>query len=168
MENALFYVIDTSALIKMKYDYPISKKKSLWEKCDELIDERRLGAPETVLIELKRRDDDLHKWAKERQSDLFYDESSCTECQQDIINKNEGLVDSRRQYEQADVAVIALARKRRSKPALTYTGVCVVTEEILPLPNPWRKRKTIPEVCNNYGLHCIQAEEMISREGWKI
>jgi len=166
MTNATFYVIDTSALIKMNYRYPIPLFKSLWGECNGLIDEGRLGAPATVHEEIKKKDDDLRKWVKKCQDDLFYDELPFIEYQQDILSKFPGLVDPRRQYDQADPFVIAMALERIAKPTLVYQDVCIVTEEETQIPDQRRVRVRISEVCNHYGICCIRVLDMIKKEMW--
>jgi len=47
--------------------YPPDVFPSLWEKLDELIEKGELAATEEVLIELGKKDDDVYKWAKDRE-----------------------------------------------------------------------------------------------------
>ena len=61
------YSIDTSAILDgWRRHYPPDVFPGLWEHLDELIGEGRLIATEEVLRELKRKDDEVYAWAKER------------------------------------------------------------------------------------------------------
>ena len=60
------YVIDTSALIDLhRVYYAPDVFKMLWTRLAELAQKRILIAPRQVYTEIKQRDDDLLKWARQ-------------------------------------------------------------------------------------------------------
>ena len=62
------YCIDTSALMDAWVRwYPIDLFPSLWRRVDKLIADKELYSPEEVLIEISKKEDDLNRWAKDRQ-----------------------------------------------------------------------------------------------------
>lgn len=169
MAGLQYYVIDSSSFIHMNFDYSMRVFKSVWEKCDALINEGRLRAPATVLEELKRKDDELSHWAKKRQKKLFRNESDLDgQYVKDVISSCQGLVDENRLYEQADPYVVAMALEERAKPSLLDREICVISEEYMPVPDARRKIRKIPEVCKHFGLCCMRVALMMEREGWEI
>ena len=58
------YCIDTSAILDgwVRY-YPRDVFPTLWDRLEKMIASGRLVAPDEVLRELSKNDDDLHKWA---------------------------------------------------------------------------------------------------------
>ena len=75
------YVIDTSALIDIFREYSSEVFPTLWKDIEKLIKQRLLIAPKEVLNELKRKDDELSKWAAKHQNmfielDEFLQEAS--------------------------------------------------------------------------------------------
>lgn len=61
------YSVDTSALLDgWRRYYPPDVFPPVWKKLDELIEDKILIASEEVLFELKRKDDDVYSWARDR------------------------------------------------------------------------------------------------------
>src|SRR5438876_11179440 len=58
------YVIDTSALIDLKDQYPEKIFPGLWERFNEMCNQEKIIAPREVLREIKRGDDELLEWAE--------------------------------------------------------------------------------------------------------
>jgi len=55
------YCVDTSSMIAAWQErYPIENFPQFWVRMDALIDARQLVAPIEVLIEMKKRSDELH------------------------------------------------------------------------------------------------------------
>jgi hypothetical protein len=66
------YIVDTSALIAAwNENYPIDAFPAFWERIDELVSEGRFRAPDEVLSELGKVDDDPHTWLKERSESIL-------------------------------------------------------------------------------------------------
>jgi hypothetical protein len=68
----LKYSIDTSAILDAwRRRYPPDVFPAVWERFDEAIDAGDLGASEEVLLEIEKRDDEVHAWAKARKAKMF-------------------------------------------------------------------------------------------------
>jgi hypothetical protein len=63
--DGLKYCIDTSTLLDgwVRW-YPPNTFHTLWSNIEEFIEQEVIVAPEEVLTELTKKDDDVHKWAK--------------------------------------------------------------------------------------------------------
>jgi hypothetical protein len=100
----LKYSVDTSALLdgRRRY-YPPDVFPPVWQKLDELVENRVLVAPEEVFIELKRKDDDVYHWVQDR-SGMFVS-SADEEIQRAvarILANHKKLIDERKNRSGAD------------------------------------------------------------------
>jgi hypothetical protein len=154
----LKYSIDTSAILDgWRRYYPRDVFPVVWMRLEGLIEEGDLQASHEVLIELEKRDDEVHAWAKDRKEGMFVqidDEQQV--CVASILKDHEKLVDTRRNRSAADPFVIALAE---------VTGCAVVTGEkgtgSLDRPN-------IPDVCKVRGVRCLGLLELFREQGWRF
>lgn len=152
------YCLDTSSLLdaSVRY-YPIDIFPTLWSKLDIIVENGELIAPDEVLHELEKKDDEIYAWAKQRQK-LFYPLND----QLQIVVKDEilatfpKLVDSKKNRSQADPFVVGLAR---------ITGRTVVTGE----RNAGNAQNPkIPDVCEFFGIRCINFLQFIREKGWNF
>jgi len=128
----------------------------VWRNIERLISARSLCATDEVLIELKKKDDDVYKWAR-NQAELFLPIDGAIQTSvAKILLAYPRLVDVRKNRSTADPFVIAVAE---------VNGVTVVSGEI-PSNNP-RKPK-IPDVCSAMGIKHIRLLELFGLEGWKF
>ena len=66
------YCIDTSSLVHAwRRAYPPKRFSGLWVAIDKLIEDGRLIATIEVYLELKKKDDDIFAWAKDRKETMF-------------------------------------------------------------------------------------------------
>ncbi|WP_407283257.1 DUF4411 family protein [Methanolobus sp. WCC1] len=169
MERSVFYVIDTSSLIDMGRNYPMSIFPSFWRKFEELIHHHRIAAPDIVLSELERQDDELTDWAKIHSQILFRDSSDMYLRVIDILSEFPKLIDPNDDHEQADPFLIAMALEITDGPQKSLFDcpeVVIVTQERY---NGKRSKKTkIPQVCTHYNIPCIQLLDLITNEGWEF
>jgi hypothetical protein len=116
-----------------------------------------LGASEEVLIELDKRDDEVHHWARAHKAALFVplDEEQQQHVAS-ILSAHERLVDTRRNRSAADPFVIALALAR---------GCTVVTAEVA-TGKP--DRLNIPDVCAALGVRSIGLLEFFREKAWRF
>ena len=149
------YSIDSSSLIHAwRRAYPPENFKTFWERIEELVDSGVIVASVEVLNELKKKDDDLRKWAVARNASLFIE---IDDEQQDhlahIMGTYPRLVDTAKGRSEGDPFVIALAR---------HCKLVVISEE------QWGKRESpkIPNVCKAEGIGCYQLVDLIRKEGW--
>ncbi len=149
------YSLDTSSILHAwRRAYPPEVFPGLWQKFDELIEQRELIASEEVLVELERMDDKVHGWARQRRTMFVPTDDAIQLAVQEILRNHPGLVDPARPRLGADPFVIAVARIR---------GCTVVTQET-PTANPMRPK--IPDVCGALGIPCINVLQFIRQQGW--
>ncbi|GIU68817.1 MAG: twitching motility protein PilT [Candidatus Woesearchaeota archaeon] len=158
------YIIDSSSLIELNRHNPIDVFPSVWKNMESLVNKSLLIAPKEVLNEIKKKDDQLAKWAK-KQNNLFKDPTpKQIEILKDILKNYPALVKLDRKYN-ADAWVIALAIEMASGSQKTLLPIkrIVVTEEKL------RGNKIkIPLVCQKYSIETIDIIDMFRIEGWKF
>lgn len=151
------YCIDTSSLIAAWQErYPIEVFPTLWDKLDELIENDRLFAPVEVLIEMKKRSDELHAWLKDRK-EMFLELEDAVQIEAaQILAQFPRLVGERKLRTSADPFVIALARVK---------GWQLVTDE---KPTANLNRPNIPDVCTQIGMTTIDMLKLIRAERWVL
>jgi hypothetical protein len=153
----LEYSIDTSSIIEAWHRrYPLDVFPALWDGLDRLISSGRLQASDEVLVELKKKDDDLYHWAKSRPAMFRALDEEIQFAVIDLLNDFPKLVNTQKGRSQADPFVIALARTQ---------GCTVVTNEVA-LGSLERPR--IPDVCNALRIPCINVLGLIRAEGWRF
>lgn len=149
------YVLDTSALIgAWQRKYPPEVFPSLWENLDQLGRDGGLFVPEEVLGELRRQDDDLHKWVSDR-SDHFVvvADRAVYLAVRAILHDHPRLTMPGLGRGRADPFVIAEAQAR---------GCPVVTEE----RGGSAAKPRIPYVCQTLGVPSIEVLDVIRAEAW--
>lgn len=149
------YCIDTSALIDLwRKHYPPDVFPSLWKDIEKLVSQGSLIASQEVFNEVKKRDDELLRWANTNKK-MFVDLDAGQLQQVGIVLKDfPQLVDTKKTTPDADPFVIALARSR---------GWAIITSET---PNPGG-RPHIPDVCKRYNVRWISLMEFFREKGWK-
>lgn len=152
------YAIDASALFDgWTRWYPMDVMPTLWERIDGLIQQGRLVAPEEVFLEIKRGNDSLIKWTKDRKVMFLPPDQALDIGVQDIVNRFPMFLPERSpDGVWADPYVIALARSR---------GGIVVTGEKAAASNA--KAPKIPNVCAALGVESMGFLELIRKEGWR-
>jgi len=156
MSGATTYSIDSSALIHAwRRAYRPRNFPSFWQHMDELIEESRLKASIEVLNELKKKDDDIYEWCKERKDKLIVDlDEETQDAVVDLMTNYPRLVDTAKGRSGGDPFVIALAQSSGAQ-------MIVVTEE-----NPGKTR--IPDVCEAEGIGVMKIVDLIEQEGWVL
>jgi hypothetical protein len=150
------YTIDSSSLINgWVNSYPRDVFPGVWEKLEELIEAGVLIASEEVIQELKRKDDDLYKWAKgqvkmHKPSDIAVQKEVLK-----ILKSHRLLVDTKKNRSGADPFVIATG---------ITDGCSVVTQEQRS-ENP-AKKPHIPDVCDVYNVKCLSLLDLLREQGW--
>ena len=151
------YCVDTSAILDgwVRY-YPRDVFPTLWDKLEEMIAAGRLVAPDEVLRELSKSDDDLHEWARSQDGLFCQLEDDVQIATTEILGAFPKLVNNERNRSIADPFVIAVAKVR---------GFSVVTGE---KRTGNSARPKIPDVCDAYGIKCLTLLELMKNEGWKF
>jgi hypothetical protein len=136
--------------------YPQKLFPTLWDKWDNLINEKRLLSSEEVLKEIERKEDALFKWAKERDQMFIPLNNDIQSATKTILIKYPKLVDSRTGKSFADPFVIATAQ---------VIGATVITGES---HEGSSKRPKIPNVCLDLNIPCKNIVQMIDAERWRF
>lgn len=153
------YSFDTSSLIHAwRRAYPINNFPGFWDNLDDLIMDGRAFCAEEVLVELKKKDDDIYAWCKVRQKEFvipFDDKQQISIA--GILGAHPRLVDTKKGRSECDPFVIALAESNNPK-------LIVVTQEHYGSP----QSPKIPDVCKSMGIRCINLIDFISEQNWKF
>ena len=149
------YCIDTSALMDgwVRY-YPRDIWPGLWTKLDMLIQEGRLFATEEVLRELKKKNDALHRWAKERKSMFRGIDEPVQSVVLEILAKHQNLIHANRGRSGADPWVIALAKVEGGK---------VITGE---RKSGSLEKPKMPDVCEAVGVPWMTLVDLCREQKW--
>jgi len=159
------YCIDTSALVNMKILYPEDIFSSLWRNLESLINKGFLISPSEVLEELRKKDDELLKWALVHKT-MFKDlDADQLEKVRSILRRFPGLVDFQKATPDADPFIIALAICEEQQRTLWDEHRIVISEE---KPANSGARPKIPDVCKSYGVECISLTELFRKENWQF
>ena len=156
----MIYVFDSSPLIDLFKHYYLARFPSLWESFDALVTEQRIISVREVRNELERQNDRLSNWVKDHR-ELFltptYDELNfvteifkATHFQALVRQKTITLGKP-----VADPFVIA--------EAWAMEDGCVVTQEVKK-PNASK----IPNVCEHFGIPCLNLEAFMENEQWRF
>jgi hypothetical protein len=153
----MVYCIDTSSLIAAWQEkYPIDNFPAIWTKIHTLIEEERLIAPVDVLLETKKRSDELHTWLKARKT-MFRELTNAVQIEAgQVLARFPRLVGEKKLRTSADPFVIALAK---------VEGFQLVTDE---KPTGSLNRPNIPDVCLELGMATINVLQLIQSEKWVV
>jgi hypothetical protein len=151
----LSYCIDTNVFIDAgeRY-YPPDIVPGFWKNLDTLIVAGRMKAPEMLIEELERKDDDWRQWVYQRKETLIVPmDLPQMEAVQKVVAVYvaEG-IDANRITGDPFFIALALAN-----------GLTVVTNE-----KPRRGGAKIPKICTTLGVQSIGLLELMRREGWRL
>lgn len=151
------YVFDTSALIgAWVRGYPPDVFPGFWDKLDGLVDAGEVVVPEEVLDELKRQDDELLAWVKERADKMIIGTSRAVMLEaRAVLADHGGLTKTGTGRGLADPFVIALA---------AIGGRAVVTQE----QGGSGDKPRIPYVCEARSVECLNILQVIRAQGWRF
>ena len=149
------YCIDTTVFIDAgeRY-YPPDIVPGFWKNLDTLIVAGRMKAPEMLIEELERKDDDWRQWVYQRKETLIVPmDLPQMEAVQKVVAVYvaEG-IDANRITGDPFFIALALAN-----------GLTVVTNE-----KPRRGGAKIPKICTTLGVQSIGLLELMRREGWRL
>ena len=149
------YCIDTNILIDAgeRY-YPPDIVPGFWKNLDALIDAGRIKAPEMLIEELDRKDDDWRQWVYDRKDKL-------------IVPMDMPQADAVKQVMTVYAAQSSNISRVTGDPffiALALAqGLTVVTSE------SERKGKVkIPKICDALGVKSISLLDLMRRERWRL
>ena len=152
----MIYSIDTSSLIGAWVRlYPPDVMPGFWKEMERLARTKAVFASIEVLNELKRKDDDVAKWAGQHKNMFVEPEKQVQDEMKMIVSRFPGLSNLDTGKSVADPWVIALAK--------VHHGVVVTEEE--PSQNPGKKPH-IPDVCNLLEIECMNVLQFIRAQKW--
>ena len=172
-ESENLYIIDSSSLIEIQRRYPIDIFPSVWKHLHELVMDGKLIAPVEVKKELLEGYDSLKGWIHTHEG-MFRDfDDDLIIRTQSILGRFPRMADSESEkLYNADPFIIALALLLQEKPQreLVPHIITVVTDERGKLgTNPKlheNNMKKIPDVCEKYGIECMDHIGIFRKEGW--
>lgn len=149
------FSLDTSGILDawVRY-YPPDVFPTIWSKMDVSARNGEIFVIDEVVRELERKDDDIHKWVKQRGAMIVPIDIEVQKHLAEIMTKYGRLVDTKKNRSGCDPWVIALARAR---------GLIVVTGE---KATGNLKKPKIPDVCNDLGVPCIEIVDFFRKQGW--
>lgn len=155
------YVFDTVSLSRLKFFYP-DVFSSMWSSLDSLVQKRELVSTREVWNEMQRGNPDPHvtRWLNDRKELIFTTPTNVElqfVAQIFQVNHFQGLIGAQQRLKGTPVAdpfVIACAKARNGT---------VVTEEVLK-PNAAK----IPNVCQHFGIPCINLQNFMQYQGWSF
>jgi hypothetical protein len=151
------YSVDTSAILDgWRRYYPPDVFPGIWDGLDDLIADGSLRATEEVLVELERKDDEVHAWMRRRERFFIAIDDRIQDVVSDILSTHARLLDTRSGRSAGDPFVIALAE---------IEHCTVVTGE---RATNSADRPNIPDVCAARGVRCISLLQLLRDEGWKF
>ncbi len=151
----MLYCFDTSAFMDAwSRHYPPDVFPGLWTELDRLAANGGIIAPDEVLRELGKKDDELHGWSKARAAMFIAPDAAQQQLVRDTLSRFPRLVDTRKGRSGADPFVIALAKARS---AVVVTGE--KNEGTLDKPR-------IPTVCEALDVEYMNMLQFIRRNRW--
>ena len=167
MPKTKIYCFDTSAFIRINRFYPREIFSDLWEELESLIKSGYLFSHQICLEEIRpktSKPDFLGEWVKDKTS-IF---KNITERQvkivTEILEKFPGLIDYKKEKDEADPWIIALAKEEIEKRDLfsEEREIILVSEEST------RSSIKIPAVCREYGVNHKTLFEFFQDMGWSF
>lgn len=150
------YSLDTSGILDAWVrHYPPDVFPAIWKHMEDATKKGEIFVIEEVVAELERKDDDVHKWVKQREGMIVMIDLEVQSCLVKLMSKYPRLVDSKKNRSGCDPWVIALAQAR---------GWTVVTAE---KPSGNLAKPKIPDVCKDLSIPCIEVVEFFRKQGWK-
>ena len=113
------FCLDTCSLIDLRTrHYPPDLFPSLWEVIDEKASDGSLIVADEVLVEVRKKDDDLLKWLKDRSEMVIPTTEEVQGSVIEILDRFPRLVNTQKGRSQADPFVVATAIQRHEAEAV--------------------------------------------------
>lgn len=159
------YCVDTSSLIRLKV-FPVTIFPGVWRNVDQLVAQERLISPDQVLEEIRVQDDEILEWANRHSAVFKRLDGKQLAWVAEILKRFPDLVDWDKERPDADPFVIALALAgKRAEDEKLFRHECAVVAEERRSRNG---RAKIPNVCEGYGVRCMDLLGMFEAEGWRF
>jgi hypothetical protein len=149
------YVIDTSALIDLKNQYPPKIFPGLWDRFNEMCDQKSIISTREVLQELKKGDDDLVTWAAGHDDIFLFPCEKEIEILQDVFSCYS---DSEKAKHStgfwADPLVIACAK---------HFALPIIQQE-----SNDKNQYKIPPIAKIHRIECFRLIRFFENENWQF
>lgn len=150
------YCFDTGAYIRAwRETYPPDVFKEFWKTFEDFLGSGAVISPQVVLDELKKKDDDLYKWARKHPGVFQVLGEDVQRSTSEILAQFPRIMEEGRDRNTADPFVIATARVH---------GLTVVTTERFGN----EKKPKIPFVCQHFGIKAIGLVAFLREQKWKF
>jgi hypothetical protein len=162
-EKTELYIFDSSAFITINRFYPFSLVPDLWDKLSSMIKDRRIISHKFVLEEINPKTENpdfLGNWVSDK-VDIFKPITrEQTNYVAEILGKFPKLIDYKKEKDQADPWIIALARELNEQPSLFETEVIVVSQESKTSPHK------IPAACKYFDIKHENLFDLFKSKNW--
>ena len=163
------YVFDTCSIRALQHFYP-AIFGTIWQKINELVECEEIISTKEVERELGNQNisKDIQEWLKNRKSMFKKPTAEETEFVREILQtKNFADLIGKKQLlkEQpvADPFVVACA-KQHNATVVTDEGWDRKKDSLALSPNAAK----IPNVCQHFGIPCIDLETFMNEQGWRF
>ena len=162
--SPVLFVVDTSALLDLRLEYPQKTFARLWQRFADLAADGSLVAPDEVRHELAQRDDELKGWAAKVDGLFRTTDEELLDCLARVMET--ASVHGGRYFD-ADPWIVALALQLREAEAATLfpRPVLIITHEVRQA-KPGAPPK-IPDVADGFGLTCVRLRDVFRIEDWE-
>ncbi len=150
-EDPYKYVLDTSALIDLKRNYPPKIFKGVWDKFNKACDDLIIISTREVLNEINRGSDYLTDWVKDYEKIFFIPTAEELKLVGLLQDKYPNWIDYNSDRPSADPFIIASAH---------FKKLTILTHE---LPH-----KNLPKVAKDYKLECVTLTQLFEIEKWEF
>ncbi|OJU81555.1 MAG: hypothetical protein BGO11_06730 [Solirubrobacterales bacterium 70-9] len=150
------HCFDSSSLIECwSGRYRRTTFTGLWTRLEEVAEAGEICIPEEVLDEVKKKEDGLHNFLKDRKERLVVPlDAEVMAGTKEVLAEFPRFAGEMRGRNKADPFVIATARAK---------GIAVVTEEGA---RGTKNRPKIPLACQHFSIGCISVLDYIEHKGW--
>lgn len=150
------YCIHTSALLDGWHDLP-KDNFGVWDKIEQLIEEKRLITPYYVLNEIKRRDDELYHWCKNTNIDCNPTEKT-TRILKEVLKEFPDFTPKKSQKaDWSDPWVISMSIEH---------NCVIISHQNKKMKN--ENKCYIPDICDERNIECYSILDLIKAENWRF
>lgn len=161
----MIYLIDTSSLVCLTEKYPEDVFKSLYKNMENEIKKDTIKTPIQVLHEIKKRDDMLYNWLKDKKKffiktteEIFQKAFQIIKTYPELI-KNLGL--NNNGDDPADPYLISTAIILNKENIYGEAQIKIITEE-------GTKKNHIPDIANKYNIKSLHILEFFKENNWQF
>jgi hypothetical protein len=161
----MIYLIDTSSLVCLTEKYPEDVFKSLYKNMENEIKKDTIKTPIQVLHEIKKRDDMLYNWLKDKKKffiktteEIFQKAFQIIKIYPELI-KNLGL--NNNGDDPADPYLISTAIILNKENIYGEAQIKIITEE-------GTKKNHIPDIANKYNIKSLHILEFFKENNWQF